>query len=46
VPEVTRYFLWSLAPAEIAAVIARAANRRMHPEVFINYVHLGLIVVG
>ena len=46
VPDVTRYFLWSLAPAVVAVVIGRAANRRMHPEAFVRYVHLGLIGIG
>jgi uncharacterized membrane protein YfcA len=46
VPEVTRYFLWSLAPAVVAVVIGRVANRRMHPQAFIRYVHLGLIGIG
>jgi uncharacterized membrane protein YfcA len=45
-PEVTRYYLWSLAPAAAAVVIGRAANRRMHPEAFVRYVHLGLIGIG
>ena len=46
VSEVTRYYLWSLAPALVAVVIGRAANRRMHPDAFVRYVHLGLIVIG
>jgi len=46
VPEVTRCFLLSLAPAVIAVVIGRIANRRMHPESFARYVHLGLIGIG
>ena len=45
-PEVTRYYLWSLGPAVVAVVIGRAANRRMHPEAFVRYVHLGLIGIG
>lgn len=46
VPDVTRYFPWSLAPAVVATLIGRSANRRMHPEAFARYVHLGLIVFG
>jgi uncharacterized membrane protein YfcA len=46
VPEVTRYYLWSLVPAAVAVVAGRAANRRMHPEAFVRYVHLGLIAIG
>jgi uncharacterized membrane protein YfcA len=45
-PEVTRYYLWSLAPALGAVVLGRVANRRMHPEAFVRYVHLGLIGIG
>lgn len=45
-PEVTRYYLWSLALAVVAIVIGRVANRRMHPEAFVRYVHLGLIGIG
>lgn len=46
VPEVTRYFLMSLIPVIIAVLIGRTINRRMHPEAFIWYVHLGLIGIG
>src|SRR5262249_18832426 len=46
VPEVTRYFLLSLARVVIAIVIGRVANRRMHPEAFVRYVHLVLIGIG
>jgi uncharacterized membrane protein YfcA len=46
VPEVTRYFLLSLVPVVFAVLIGRAANRRMHPETFIRFVHLGLIGIG
>ena len=45
-PEVTRYYLWSLAPAAVAVVIGRVANRRMRPDAFVRYVHLGLIGIG
>jgi uncharacterized membrane protein YfcA len=45
-PEVLRYYLWSLAPAVAAVAIGRAANRRMHPEAFVRYVHIGLIGLG
>ncbi len=46
VTDVTRYFLLSLAPAVLAVLIGRTANRRMHPEAFVRYVHLGLIGTG
>ena len=46
VPDVTRYFLWSLLPAVIAVAIGRTVNRRMHPEAFVRYVHVGLIGIG
>jgi hypothetical protein len=46
VPEVTRYFLWSLAPAAVAVVVGRVVNERTTPDVFARYVHLGLIGIG
>jgi hypothetical protein len=46
VPEVSRYYLLSLIPAAVATAIGRAANRRMHAEAFVRYVHLGLIGIG
>jgi uncharacterized membrane protein YfcA len=46
IPDVTRYFLMSLAPAAVAVALGRAANRRMHPDAFARYVHLGLLVIG
>jgi uncharacterized membrane protein YfcA len=46
VPDVTRYFLLSLGPAVLAVLIGRAVNRRLHPEAFIRYVHLGLLGIG
>lgn len=45
-PEVTRYYLWSLAPAALAVVAGRTLNRRMRPEAFARFVHLGLIAIG
>ncbi len=46
VPEVTRYYFLSLAPAVVAIIIGRIANQRMQPETFVRYVHLGLIGIG
>jgi uncharacterized protein len=46
VPEVTRYYLLSLAPAAVAVVVGRVVNGRMRPDAFVRYVHLGLIVIG
>jgi uncharacterized membrane protein YfcA len=45
-PEVSRYFLLSLAPAVAAVAIGRVANRRMRADAFVRYVHLGLIAIG
>jgi uncharacterized membrane protein YfcA len=46
VPEVTRYFLFSLAPAVAAIAIGRVVNRRMSADAFIRFVHLSLIGIG
>jgi uncharacterized membrane protein YfcA len=46
VPDVTRYFLLSLAPAAVAVLVGRAANRRMRPGAFVRSVHVGLIAIG
>jgi uncharacterized membrane protein YfcA len=46
VPDVTRYYLLSLAPAFVAVFFGRAMNRRMRGIRFLVYVHVGLIVVG
>ncbi len=46
VPDVTRYYFLSLAPAVIAIVIGRAANRRIRADAFVRYLHLGLIGIG
>jgi uncharacterized membrane protein YfcA len=46
VEDVTRYYLWSLLPVVVAIALGRAANRRMRPESFVRYVHLGLIGIG
>jgi uncharacterized protein len=45
-PDVTRYFLWSLGPAVVATAVGRAVNRRMHPDAFVRYVHIGLVGTG
>ena len=37
-------FAWAFGLG--AVVIGRAANRRMRPEAFVRYVHLGLIGIG
>jgi hypothetical protein len=46
VPEVSRYFLLSLAPAVIAIIIGRAINQRMTAGAFVRYVHFGLIGIA
>lgn len=46
VPDVTRYYLLSLAPVVVAILLGRAANRRMRPQTFVRYVHMGLIGIG
>ncbi|MBN9121812.1 MAG: sulfite exporter TauE/SafE family protein [Planctomycetes bacterium] len=44
--EVTRYYLWCLAPAAVAVAVGRVANQRMRVDAFARYVHLGLIGIG
>jgi uncharacterized membrane protein YfcA len=46
VPDVTRFYLVSLPPAVVAVLLGRAANRRIHPDAFVRYVHIGLIAIG
>ena len=46
VSDVTRYFLLSLVPAVVAIIIGRVANRRMHAETFVRYLHISLILIG
>lgn len=46
VPAVTRYYLWSLAPAVVAIFLGRAVNQRLKGPRFLSYVHVGLIAVG
>lgn len=44
--EVNRLFLWSLPGVFIAIFLGRELNRRMHPQRFAQYVHIGLIAIG
>jgi hypothetical protein len=46
VPDVTHYYLLSLAPALAAIFLGRAVNRRLKGHRFLTYVHVGLIVIG
>lgn len=46
VAQVTRYFLWSLPLTLIAVLLGRALNRRLHGDVFLKYVHAGLLATG
>jgi uncharacterized protein len=46
VPDVTRYYLLSLAPALAAVLLGRVMNRRMKGRSFLLYVHIGLLLVG
>jgi uncharacterized membrane protein YfcA len=46
VPEVSRFYLLSLPLAVIAILLGRIANRRMHVDSFVRYVHVGLIGIG
>lgn len=45
-PEVTRYYLLSLPVTVVAVWIGRVINHRMQLDVFIRYVHMGLIGIG
>lgn len=46
VPAVTHYYLISLAVAIPAIFIGRFVNRRLRGDVFLKYVHCGLICIG
>jgi uncharacterized membrane protein YfcA len=46
VPDVTRYYLFSLPLALAAVFLGREANKRMNAERFVVYVHIGLLLVG
>ncbi len=46
VPMVTHYYLLSLGLVLPAVLVGRMVNRRLHGEVFIKYVHLGLVLIG
>ncbi len=46
VPAVTHYYLRSLPAALAAILIGRVINRRLHGDVFLKYVHVGLILIG
>jgi len=44
--EVNRFFVWSLPGVFVAIFLGRELNKRMHPQRFIRYVHVGLIAIG
>jgi len=46
VPIVTHYYLLSLGLVLPAVLVGRMVNRRLHGEVFVKYVHLGLVLIG
>jgi uncharacterized membrane protein YfcA len=46
VPAVTRYFLLALPLGVAAILLGRVVNRRLKGQVFLKYVHVGLVVVG
>ena len=46
VPAVTRYYLLSLPLILLAVVLGRRLNYRLRGDVFLRYVHLGLVVIG
>ena len=46
VPLVTRYYLLSLPLTIPAIFLGRVVNRRLHGEVFLKYVHVGLLLIG
>ncbi len=46
VPDVTRFYIWSLVPTLLAVLLGRALNRRMKGHRFLVYVHAMLILIG
>lgn len=44
--QVTTTFSWSLPGIVLATFLGRAANRRLHPERFLRWVHVGLLLIG
>jgi len=46
VPLVTRYYLLSLPLTIPAIFLGRVVNRRLHGQVFLKYVHFGLLLIG
>ena len=45
-PPVTHYYLLSLPLILLAVVLGRGLNDRLRGDVFLRYVHLGLVVIG
>ena len=46
VPAVTHYYLVSLPVMLLAVLLGRVINRRIHGEVFLRYIYLGLLSIG
>jgi uncharacterized membrane protein YfcA len=46
VPDVVRYYLLCLPGALIAILLGRAINRRLRGRAFLDYIHVGLIMIG
>jgi uncharacterized membrane protein YfcA len=45
-PAVTRYYLWSLAPALAAIFLGRAVNKRLRGRSFLRAIHVGLLLIA
>jgi hypothetical protein len=45
-PAVTRYYLLSLPVTLPAVFLGRVVNHRLHGEVFMKYVYIGLGAIG
>ena len=46
VPELTRYFLFSLPGTVLAILLGGILNRKLRGDVFVRYVYAGLVAVG
>ena len=46
VPAVTHYYLISLPVTLLAIFLGRAINHRLHGDVFLKFIYLGLAVIG
>jgi hypothetical protein len=46
IPRVTHYYLLSLPVVVPAVFLGRTINHRLRAEAFVNYVYLGLVLIG